>query len=198
MSARAYVVLLAAVGLLRLAEMLISRRNQRRLAARGVLKIAEPRFRWMVLFHAGVLVSAGAEVLLLHRPFIAALAMAMGALLVLATALRWWVIGVMAEHWNVQVMASTRLGVVVGGPYRWVRHPNYDAVFIELIAIPLIHTAWLTALAGCLVHVWILKGRLRIEEAVLGADPQYLALMGFKPRFVPRLFRAGPCRLKPH
>jgi methyltransferase len=112
----------------------------------------------------------------------------MAALFVFANALRWWVIRTLAGHWNVEVMASSRVGVVTSGPYRWVRHPNYVAVVIEMFSLPMIHTAWITALAGTLANMEILRRRLRVEEGVLMADPSYRSAMGEKPRFLPRLF----------
>ncbi len=188
MSRVAYIVLLAAVGLGRLIEMGISRRNQRRLAARGIAKVPEPHFRWMIVLHLGVLVSAGLEVVLLQRPFIPGLALAMGLLFILANVLRWWVMTTLSEHWNIQVMDSARLGVISRGPYRWIRHPNYVAVFAELIALPLIYAAWLTAMWGGIGHAWVLSRRLAVEEKVLLADPAYVATMASKPRFLPKLF----------
>jgi methyltransferase len=183
-----YTLFLAAVGLGRLVEMGISRRHQRDLAARGATKVAEPHFRWMVLLHGGVLAAAALEVWLLARPFIPGLAAPMLALFVLSNVLRWWVIRTMAGHWNVQVIDSLELGVVTDGPFRWIRHPNYLAVFVELLTVPLIHTAWLTALLGSLAHIWVLRQRLAVEEAVLLANSDYRAAMGHKPRFLPRLF----------
>jgi len=188
MSVRAYLLLLAAVGLGRLLELRLSARNQRRLSAQGVAKVPEPHFRWMVLLHLGVLVSAALEVVVLHRPFIPGLAWAMTALFVLANALRWWTIHTLSEHWNIQVMASAHLGIVTRGPYRWIRHPNYLAVFIELLALPLIHTAWLTAFLGGIAHVGVLRRRLAVEETMLLANPVYRTAMGAKPRFLPQLF----------
>jgi methyltransferase len=185
MSTIVYTLFLAAIGLGRLVEMGVSRRHQRALAARGIVKVAEPHFRWMVLLHASVLAGAALEVWLLARPFIPGLAIVMIAVFMLANALRWWVIRTMAEHWNVQVMNSVALGVVSGGPFRWIRHPNYLAVFVELLAIPLIHSAWLTALLGGLAHIWVLRRRIAVEEAVLLADPVYRAAMGGKPQFIP-------------
>jgi hypothetical protein len=90
-------------------------------------------------------------------------------------------------HWNVAVVDSIGLGVVTDGPFRFVRHPNYAAVFVELIALPLIHTAWVTALCGGVAHIWVLSRRLAVEDAVLLADPRYRSLMGRKPRFLPKL-----------
>lgn len=183
-----YLCLLGAVGAGRLVEMRISRRNQRRLAAQGVEKISEPHFYRMILLHAGVLAGAGLEVVLLRRPFLPALALPMALLFLIANGVRWWVIHTLAGHWNVQVMASARLGAVTTGPYRWIRHPNYLAVYLELVALPLIHTAWMTAIVAALANAWILARRVAVEESVLLADPGYRATMGAKPRFLPGLF----------
>jgi methyltransferase len=188
----AYLALLVLTGIGRLVELGISRRNQRQLRKQGVRKIAEPHFRWMVLLHGGVLVAAATEVVVLHRPLNPALAIPMGALFVLANLLRWWVIRTLAGHWNVEVMASSPVGVVTSGPYRWVRHPNYVAVAAELFALPMIHTAWITALIGSAANLEILRRRLDVEDSVLMANPTYRVTMGSKPRFLPRLFNRRP------
>jgi methyltransferase len=185
-SAQAYLVLLAAVGLGRLLEMRLSRRHQRALAARGARRAPEPGFALMVALHAGVLIASALEVLGLHRAFTPAVGVPALVAFALANGLRWWVIATLGPHWNVQVVGSLALGVVTGGPYRWIRHPNYVAVFVELLALPLVHGAWLTALVGAALHVALLRRRLGLEEAVLAADPTYRRAMGDKPRFVPR------------
>lgn len=188
LSVIAFLALLVVVSALRFFELRISRRHQQRMLARGATKIAEPRFRWMVALHTAVLLGAALEVIFLHRPFIPALAVSMFLIFLAANAVRWWVIRTLGEHWNVQVVDSTRLGVISSGPFRFVRHPNYAAVFAEMIALPLIHTAWITALAGAVAHATVLAQRLATEERVLFADPAYRAAMAGKPRFLPGLF----------
>ena len=183
-----YLVLLLVVAAMRIFELRISKKHQRDMTARGACKVKDPIFRWMAMFHTLVLVAAAAEVVFLHRPFIPALAVPMIALFILANIVRWWVIRTLGEHWNVQVMDSTRLGVITTGPFRYVRHPNYAAVFVEMIALPLIHTAWITALAGAIAHTIVLTLRLSTEERVLFANPDYAAAMSSKPRFLPGLF----------
>src|SRR6202166_4134581 len=86
------------------------------------------------------------------------------------------------------IVVSPRLGLIFSGPFRFVRHPNYAAVFAEMLALPLIHTAWITALAGSIAHVVVLAHRLSTEERVLFADPGYRSAMAGKPRFLPGLF----------
>ena len=91
-------------------------------------------------------------------------------------------------HWNTEVVNSAPLGVVSNGPFRWIRHPNYVGVFVEMIALPLIHTAWVTAAFAAAGNAMVLRNRLRIEEPVLDAVPAYRAAMSGKPRFFPRIF----------
>jgi methyltransferase len=184
----AYIALLVLVGIGRLGEVAVSRRNQRKMQEQGVQKIVEPHFPWLVLFHGAVLVSAGAEVLFLHRPLIPALAISMLALFILSNVLRYWVIFLLGGLWNIQIMDSSRLGIVTSGPYRWVRHPNYTGVVMEVFSLPMIHTAWITAIIGTLGYFEVLRRRLKIEDRVLMANPAYRQAMGGKPRFLPGLF----------
>lgn len=181
----AYLAVVAAVALLRFAELVISARHRRVLAAEGAKAVYEPHFKWMALLHAAILAGAALEVVLFHRPFLPGLALPALVLLVVSTWTRWWVIQTLGRHWNVGVMDSTGQGVVDTGPYRWVRHPNYTAVFVELLALPLIHTAWITALLGSLAHVFVLRARVAAEDRVLLANPDYKARMSRKPRFLP-------------
>jgi len=184
----AFLILLACVGLERVVELQVSRRHQRDLVSCGARKQSDPHYRWMVALHAGVLIGAAAEVTLLHRPFIASLAFCALLLFVFATLLRWWVIRTLGIHWNTEVVNSAPLGVVSDGPFRWIRHPNYLGVFVEIIALPLIHTAWITAAFAAAGNAFVLRNRLHIEEPVLDAVPAYRAAMSGKPRFFPRIF----------
>jgi methyltransferase len=184
----AYLGLLLLVGVLRVYELQISKRHQSRMIARGASKISDPRFRWMVLLHTGVLLGAAAEVVFLHRPFYPLFAAICFVVFLAANVVRWWVIRTLGEHWNVQVVNSTGIGVITTGPFRYVRHPNYAAVFVEMLALPLIHCAWITAIFGSAAHVLVLSQRLATEERVLFSDTRYREAMSGKPRFVPGLF----------
>jgi methyltransferase len=183
----AFVGLLALVGLLRGVELGISRQHQRALGERGARLAEDPHFVWMVTLHATILIAAALEVVLLGRPFIPLLAIISGLVFLFANLLRWWVIYTLGTHWNVRVVDSASLGVVTNGPFRLIRHPNYVAVFLELLALPLIHTAWISALVGSAAHLWVLSKRLTVEEAVLARHANYRSLMLDKPRFLPRL-----------
>ena len=184
----AFLALLLAVAALRIVELQISKRHQKQIVADGGSKVTDPKFLWMVLLHTLVLIGAAVEVVFFRRSFIPWLAAISFVLFIVANVIRWWVIRTLGEHWNVQVMDSTKLGVITTGPFAYVRHPNYAAVFLEMFFLPLIHTAWITAIAGSLAHIIVLSQRLATEEKVLFSDPDYRAAMSSKPRFVPGLF----------
>ncbi len=180
-----FCILLLSVGTLRIVELRVSRRNQERLLAAGVEEITDPYFQWMVIVHVAILVGAAVEVIILNRSLAPVFAVCMTGLFLLANAVRWWVIRTLKIQWTVRVMNSARLGVVEDGPFAYVRHPNYAAVFVEMAALPLIHSAWLTALLGSAAHAWLLSRRLAVEEPALMANPIYSEKMAHKPRFFP-------------
>jgi 1,4-dihydroxy-2-naphthoate octaprenyltransferase len=189
-----FTALLVLVGLIRLAELVLSRRNRRLMRAQGMNAVTEPHFRAMVLLHIFILVGAGVEAWVTRRAPVPLLTWTMLALLWAASALRWWVIATLGPHWNVAIMDSIseltgdspQFVAVSRGPFRWIRHPNYLAVFLELLALPLVHAAWLSAVVGSAVHVWVLRHRVLAEEAVLLGHLSYQSQMAAKPRFIPR------------
>ncbi len=194
LSTRLYLLLLAATGAGRLLELRVSRRRLRALAQHGVTPLPEPAFRWIVVLHTGVLAGSALEAVLLHRRCRWPLAGAALLAALLANGLRWWAIASLGPHWNVRIADSSGLGVVTRGPYRWIRHPNYLALIVEMEALPLIHSAWLTALAGGAAHALLLRQRIAAEEAVLLRNPAYRAAMGAKPRLLPRIRRRSMVR----
>jgi methyltransferase len=94
----------------------------------------------------------------------------------------------LGEQWNVQIMTSAR-SIVDTGPYRYVRHPNYTIVIVEMFALPLVHSAYVTALVCSVTNAFVLRERIRREEAALLMRPEYLTKMSTKPRFLPLLMR---------
>ncbi len=188
LSVKAYLGLLLVVAFLRICELQISRRHQREMVAHGASKVVDPVFRPMVLLHTSVLLGAALEVVFLHRPFYPVLAAVCFAIFLAANVVRWWVIRTLGEHWNVEVMNSTGMGVITSGPFRYVRHPNYAAVFVEMAVLPLIHCAWITAAVGSAAHILVLSRRINTEERVLFSDAHYREAMYGKPRFLPGLF----------
>jgi methyltransferase len=162
-SLASYVFLVALVALSRMAELLISHRNQRWLVARGAIETGHGHYPAMVLLHTAFLVSCPLEVWLFERHGQPSLALAMGALLILAMTLRVWVMATLGRRWTTRVLYVPGTPVVSDGPYRFLRHPNYLAVVLEIIALPLLHGAWTTALVFSLANGLLLAVRIPCE-----------------------------------
>ena len=140
-----YYLLILAVAVERLAELVVSKRNAQWAMSRGGREYGRRHYPVMVVIHTLLLVGCAAEVWLLHRPFLPWLGWPMLALVVVAQALRWWCITTLGHRWNTRVIVVPDAPLVNAGPYRWLHHPNYVAVVIEGIALPLVHSAWITA-----------------------------------------------------
>jgi methyltransferase len=178
-----YLAFLALIGLERLGELALSRRNAKRAFARGAVEVGQGHYRVMAAFHTVFLVACAAEVIGWRRGFPGALGYAALALALSAQALRYWAIATLGERWNVRIIVVPRVAPVVAGPYRWVRHPNYVAVAVEMLCVPLIHGAWFTALVSTVGNGLLLLVRIRAEEAALGSA--YAQAFAGRPRFFP-------------
>lgn len=181
--------LVGAAALQRLSELALSRRWLRRTAAEtGAAVVPEPIFPLMVLLHAGWLAGCALEPLLWPRPVLPALSVAMAVVLAGALLLRVWTLHTLGRYWHVRIVQRTAQPVVTGGPYRYVRHPNYAVVVLEVAALPLLLGAYGTALLASAVNALVLAARIRREEAYLRTLPAWRAAFARKKRFVPGLF----------
>lgn len=160
------------VALERLAELVVSRRNAAWSMQRGGVETGRRHYLVMVLLHSALLVGALVEVWARRPEFVPALGATMLVLVVASQALRWWCIAVLGPRWNTRVIVVPGLPLVTRGPYRWLAHPNYVAVVIEGFALPLVHSAWITALVFTVANAALLMVRIRVESRALRlADP---------------------------
>jgi len=164
-----FTVLIAAVALERLAELVVSKRNAAWSVQRGGVETGQRHYPVMVVLHTGLLVGSLIEVWLLRPEFRPALGYPMLALVVASQALRWWCIAILGPRWNTRVIVVPELPLVTGGPYRLMSHPNYVAVVLEGLALPLVHSAWITAAVFTVCNAVLLSVRLRVENAALRA-----------------------------
>jgi methyltransferase len=160
-----YTLLIAAVAVERVAELVVSQRNLAWSRARGGVEFGASHYPAMVALHTGLL--AGCLVEAAHRPFVPALGWPMLAVALAAQGLRWWCIATLGHQWNTRVVVIAGAARVAGGPYRFVPHPNYVAVIVEGVALPLVHTAWVTAVVFTLLNAVLLRTRIRVEDAAL-------------------------------
>jgi methyltransferase len=163
-----FTVLVALVGLERLAELVVSRRNAAwSLEQPGGFETGRGHYPVMVVLHTGLLVGMLVEAWVVRPDVAAALAGTMLVLVVASQGLRWWCIATLGRRWNTRVIVVPELPLVRSGPYRFLGHPNYVAVVVEGFALPLVHAAWVTALVFSVANAALLTVRLRVENSAL-------------------------------
>lgn len=168
MSVTVYLLVIGAVALERLVELAVSARHAAWAFARGGTEHGRGHFPAMVALHSALLLACAGEVAVAGRPFVPALGWPALAVALASQALRWWCIATLGPRWNTRVIVVPGLPLVAAGPYRVLRHPNYVAVVAEGLALPLVHTAWVTALVFTLLNaVLLLRYRIPAEERAL-------------------------------
>ena len=155
-----YTIFVLATGLERLYELRISKINARIAMEQGGNEVGRGHFPWMVALHTGLLVGAIAEVWIFDRPFIIWLGIPMLIITLACQFARYWIISTLGWQWNTRVIVVPGAQRIRRGPYRfrWLRHPNYWIVVIEGIALPMIHTAWVTAVIFTILNAILLLG----------------------------------------
>jgi methyltransferase len=164
-----FLALLVLVVAERVAELVVSRRNAEWSLTRGGRESGAGHYPVMVVLHTGLLVGAAAEVVTQGRLFHPALGWPALLVVAAAQALRWWCIRALGPRWNTRVIVVPGLAKVSLGPYARLRHPNYLAVVVEGLALPLVHTAWVTAAVFTGLNAVLLRHRIRVEDAALDA-----------------------------
>ncbi|QNN53469.1 isoprenylcysteine carboxyl methyltransferase family protein [Nocardioides mesophilus] len=162
-----FTLLILAVALERVAELVVSQRNAAWSLRNGGVETGQRHYLVMVVLHTALLVGALVEVWVRRPAFVPALGWTMLALVLASQALRWWCITTLGRRWNTRVIVVPGLPLVSGGPYRFLPHPNYVAVVVEGFALPLVHTAWITALVFTVANALLLTVRIRVENEAL-------------------------------
>jgi methyltransferase len=174
------------VVLQRLTELAIAKRNSAHIRTCGGIEVGSGHYKYIVLVHIGFLLSLPLEVyarghetmIPYGAPF---------ALFLIAQGLRAWVLTTLGKFWNTRIFVLPGSEPVTRGPYRYLRHPNYVVVALELFTLPLSFGAWSTALLFSALNAWVLRVRIREEERALIEVTAYAELMGDRERFLPTM-----------
>jgi methyltransferase len=155
--------LLAFVTLQRLAELVIARRNTKRLIAEGAVEIGAGHYPLLVLLHTGWLAALWMFALWGHATiwWPAAIGYA------LAELARVWVMASLGRYWTTRIIAPRETPVVRRGPYRFLHHPNYWVVAFEIALLPLALGSWTLAVIFSVLNAVVLWWRIRVEEGSL-------------------------------
>jgi methyltransferase len=160
----------AALGVQRLFELRLSRRNERRMRQRGGREHTPETYRWIVTLHAAWFAAMLLEVFAGRRKFYPRLAALAFSLFAAGQALRLMAIRTLGWRWSTRVMTVPGAASVQHGIYRYIRHPNYLGVELEIMAAPMVHSAYLTSAVFGVANALLLRDRIRREERALEED----------------------------
>ena len=187
-----YTLLVSLTIIQRLWELSCAKRHQAALKKVNLRK-GEPErdYQLMVLVHVLWFVGLIVEPLVTHRTVPLWVACTGVVLFLFGQFLRVWALRTLGVRWNTRVLVPdpkhAENFIVGSGPYRFIRHPNYSAVILEIAALPLVGGAYLTCVVASLLNAVILWRRIRVEEQALFALPNYRETVGRNPRFFPKL-----------
>jgi methyltransferase len=145
----------------------------------------------MQLLHTLWLMSIVLEVTLLRPPFQLWLSAPAALCFGIGQCLRYAAIHALGGRWTVRVLTLPGAPPVARGIYRYLRHPNYLGVVLEIAALPLMHSAWRSAVVFSLANAALLVVRIRAEEHALSENGGYDEALGPLPRFWPSVRARG-------
>lgn len=161
---------LAVVAYHRFQELVISRRHERKLLSKGGVRAPKDAFVGFVAVHTAFFLALPLEWSAApwsgigwYTPVLLGLALA-------GSALRCWSAACLGDRYTVRVIRLPEAPLVVAGPYRWMRHPIYRSIAVEMFVLPLAFGAWMTALVLGGMNLWVLHKRIQREDAILGRE----------------------------
>ena len=168
----------------RLTELYTAKINAKYIESLGGFEIGKEHYIFIVLLHTSFLISLLSESFYRDPPHFWYLPF---MLFVLLQIFRIWTILSLGKFWNTRIYILPYSKPVKKGPYKYIRHPNYLVVMLEMLIIPFIFGAYITLLVFPLINFWLLNKRIHVEEKAMNDHTAYQLEMENKPRFIPRL-----------
>lgn len=161
-----FILFVAIVILQRIIEVIIAKRNERKMLAAGAFEAGASHYPFMIALHVSFFLSLLTEVLLLNRT-ISPIFFLLFLAFLLVQGLRVWCLASLGAFWNTKIIILPGANVVKKGPYLFIRHPNYLVVSIEILLLPLMFQAYFTAICFTLLNFAMLAVRIPAEEKAL-------------------------------
>ena len=149
-----FYLFLVFIVLQRLAELLIAKKNEQWMKSKGAIEFGQEHYPLMVLMHSAFFMGVLFEVTWLDKE-ISPIWPALLCLFCLTQFLRVWSLTSLGKYWNTKIIVLPNAEIVKKGPYKFIRHPNYLIVGIEIILIPILFEAYWTAILFTVLNLWI-------------------------------------------
>lgn len=184
----AFLIFIGFIIIQRLMELAVARRNEKWMKAKGAMEFGSGHYPFIVLIHAGFIVSTIVEVLYFDRGLSRYWPLLFTVFL-LTQGVRVWAIASLGPYWNTKIIVLPDAQIVRRGPYRFIKHPNYLVVALEILTIPLLFNAFFTAVIFTLFNLLILCIRISAEEKALKELTYYESEFKDNSRFIPNLLK---------
>jgi methyltransferase len=183
-----FLIVISIIVFQRIIELFIAKRNENWMKIQGAVEFGARHYKYLVVMHGSFFLSLTAEKVLLERglsplwPFIF-------CLFGLTQLIRVWVISSLGKFWNTKILVLANEKIVKKGPYRFVKHPNYFVVAMELVVVPLLFNAFYTALLFTILNALMMMVRIPEEEKALSTLTEYERTFQDANRFLPRFVK---------
>ncbi|PLS16295.1 hypothetical protein CVD28_17625 [Bacillus sp. M6-12] len=164
--------IIAIVCLQRFAELFIAKRNEKWMKQQGAIEFGTSHYRWMVAMHIGYFLSLIMEVSYLDTDLSPIWGLWL-AIFLAAQAGRVWALSSLGRYWNTKIIVLPGANVVIKGPYKFIKHPNYLIVATEIIVMALLFNAFITAVLFTCLNIMMMRVRIPEEERALKSLTDY-------------------------
>lgn len=179
-----FMIFILLVILQRLVEVGIARRNEKWMKINGAIEIGKEHYKYIVAIHVLYFVSLIIEVTYFQKEMSSIWPVFL-LFFTVAQALRVWSLLSLGRFWNTKIIILPNVSIISKGPYKFIRHPNYLVVVIEILVIPLIFNAFWTAIVFSILNIVVLSIRISAEESALMRETNYKSIFYRRSRFVP-------------
>lgn len=170
----------------RLFELRVAKRNEEWMKSQGAIEYGEAHYGIMKLIHTLFFISYITEVFIFDKTLSTYWPLLL-ALFLLTQSVRVWALTSLGRYWNTKIIVLPNANPVKKGPYQYLKHPNYVIVTAELIIIPFMFEAYITALIFSILNAWILSVRIPEEEKALTELTNYEQKFEESNRFIPKM-----------
>jgi methyltransferase len=168
----------------RLVELWIANKNEKWMKAKGAIEVGREHYPIMVFMHSAFFVTLLVEVILLNRE-LSLLWPALITIFFITQLMRIWALTSLGKYWNTKIIVLPNATIVKKGPYKYLRHPNYVIVVVEILLVPLLFQAYWTAAIFSILNAWVLTIRIPLEEKALMTETDYHKQFEKVSRFSP-------------
>jgi len=161
-----FIIFITVVIVQRISELILAKNNEKYLKSNGAIEYDNRGYKYIVLMHNLFFISVIAEFVFLERQLNEYWKVLL-IIFICTQLIRYCAIFTLGKRWNTKILVLPNTEPIRSGVYKYLKHPNYIAVIIEIAVIPLLFSCYYTAVVFSILNLIVLQRRIRIEEEAL-------------------------------